>query len=183
MDLDFGAGVVGDVAGGEGDGAVGVDGGGEVGGAFPGDGFDEGSCGGVFEVGGVVGGAVAFVDGGRFECGGDCFEGKAGESHEFFDGGANEEFEADEGTDGVAGEAEDVASVAVVGILIDAEPEWLAGFELDLVEDFGDAEGFEGGWDEVEVACGDAAGEEEDVGLESGGDGGFEVGLGVFGDS
>lgn len=166
---------MGAVAGIEKDHGVGGGGGAEVGGEFPGN----GACDELTMLQGcdcgLADGAIAF-DGGWFgEHGGE--RGGAGESEHLADGGADEEFAADEAGDGVAGESEDKCGVCVG--LMDAGPERFAGFEFDAVEELGDVGAVECCGDEVKEPNGDASGEQQEIGFEGRVDGVVEFVGGV----
>jgi hypothetical protein len=166
---------VGAVAWIEKDHGVGSGGGAEVGGEFPGNWacdeltmLDRSDC-------GLADGAIAF-DGGWFgEHGGE--SGGAGESEHLADGGADEEFAADEAGDGVAGESEDECGVCVGAM--DSGPEWFSGFEFDAVEELGDVGAAESSGGKVEESNGDASGEQQEIGLECCVDGVVEFVRGV----
>jgi len=91
------------------------------------------------------------------------------------DCGADEEFEGDHGGDGVAGEAEDGLALA------ESKDYGLAGTDGYGVKDGFGLEFFEDGFDQVVFSCGDAAGEDERVGLESSGNFLAEIIVNVFG--
>ena len=85
------------------------------------------------------------------------------------DGDSNEQVKADEATDRVSGEAEDVLAVGAESI-----GGGLAGAEIDAVEEPFDAELFEGGRDEVERSLRHAADGHDDGLFERGGEGGIK---------
>ncbi len=113
------------------------------------------------EAGGKEAGQAEAMGKGVFEGGADEGERGVGASGEAVESGTGEDFEADHGGGGIAGEAEEE------GVTGAAEDEGLTGLNGDAVEEELRAELLECEFDDIVLAGGDAAGEEKEIGFET----------------
>jgi hypothetical protein len=158
-DVDEVAGVVlGDIGLGD-EEAVGLSDGGDITRSGPGDSGDGVAVG--VKAGREKAGEAGAMGEGVFEGGAAEREGGVGAAGEAVEGSAGEDFEADHGGGGIAGESEEK------GIAGAAEDEGLTGLNGDAVEEEPGAELLKCEFDDIVLAGGDASGEEEEVGFEA----------------